>query len=128
MADIINFPGFTAITNYAPFDVEFQWNSQIYSLKAGMTYNMPNELAHGAIKNTIYRIDADGRTYSYCLPSHVEPEEPILPKTGDLAQDYLFQDSNQPALKVLPVGFTDRVKHRQQQKDFSMVADGKVES
>jgi hypothetical protein len=125
MPSIINFPGFTAIKNFAPYDVEFMWNSTVYRLQAGVTYNMPNELAFGAIKNTIYRIDTDGRTYSCALPADAVPEEDIPPKTGDVATDYLFQDPGLRPFQPLPVAFSDRVRHRQQQKDFIMVADGK---
>lgn len=124
--ELLNFPGFTAIKNFAPFDIEFTWNSVPYPLKAGATYNMPDELAFAAIKNTVYKITPDGRTFSYALPAAATPEEDIPLRTGDLATDYLFQDDSQPPLVPLSVAFADRIKHRQLQKDFTLVADGKA--
>lgn len=124
--DFINFPGFTAVKNFAPFDVEFQCNSFVYSLKAGQCYNMLTDLAFFAIKNTVYKIDPDGHTYSYVLPAHVTPEEEIPVRTGNLSTDYLFQDPTLPELKSLSVPFTDRVKHVQVTKDFSLIGRGEV--
>lgn len=124
--NLLNFPGFTAIKNFAPFTVEFQWNSQIYILEAGQTYNMPDELAFAAIKNTVYKILPDGHTFSYALPATAVPEEEIVVKTNNLAQDYLFQDDNQLPLQTLSVPFADRITHRTTQKDFKIISDGKA--
>lgn len=121
-----NFAGFTAVRNCAPFAVEFQWNSFVYEFEAGEIANMPTELAIGAIKGTVYKIEADGTAHSYILPEGVEPLEPILEKTGNPAHDYLFPLANPDEFKMLPVPFADRIKHQRIQKDFNMVADGKA--
>lgn len=124
--NVINFPGFQAMKNHAPFAVEWQWASFIYSMGPGQTANMPADLAYGAIKNSIYRIDQDGTTHSYILPVGCEPSEPILPPTGDAAKDYTLALDNPEQYKLLSVPHAERVKHAAVQKSFSLIADGRA--
>lgn len=124
--NVSNFPGMVAVKNWAPFTVEFQWNSFIYSIGPDQVSNMPADLAYGAIKNSIYRIAPDGTTYSYILPLGCEPPEPILPPTGDAAKDYTLELEHPEDYKLLPVTPTDRIKHARMSKGFSLSADGRT--
>lgn len=122
---IKNFPGFTVVKNFAPYTVEFQWNTRPYVFEPGEVANMPNELAYAAIKGTVYRIDPDGTAYSCIHPVEHPPAQPIPPKTGDPVKDYTLVLDDQDQFKPLPVPFVDRVKHVRIQKDFQLTADGR---
>ena len=123
-----NFPGFMAVKNFAPFEVEFMWNSVPYIFDAHEEANLPQELAYAAIKGTIYKIEPDGHAYSYILPLNAVPEEDIPEKTGDPVKDSVLQFENMHEMHLVKFGTVERVNHRAIRKDFSMTADGKGES